>query len=167
MLKGHSTSERRRAALHAALGLLFLAFASSMASAQESASFRLDRLTLAAGAGSVSSANYATTITTAQEGPVGSVSRCNDGFLQSTGFWSVLGESPVPVWLTVDKNGVDPTQVDLGWSGSSSLFDVYSAQFADSLAEPYNLLTTTPDCALTDAPPSAPITFYLVLPTGI
>ncbi len=165
MLKSLPPS-RRRIALGAALGLLFLASAVPMASAQESASFRLERITFAAGAEPVSSANYATTITIAQEGPVGSVSRCNDGFLQSTGFWSVLGESPAPVWLTVDKNDVDPTQVDLVWSGSSSQFDVYSAQAADSLPEPYNLLLTTSDCAVTDAPPSAPITYYLVLPTG-
>jgi hypothetical protein len=167
MLEDCSTSRPRRAALRAALGLLFLAFAVPMASAQESASFRLDRISFAAVAGPVSSAHYATTITIAQEGPVGSLSRCNDGFLQNTGFWSILGESPVPVWLRVGKNGVDPAQVDLGWSGSSSQFSVYRAEFADSLAEPYNILTTIPDCALTDAPPSAPITFYLVLPTGI
>ena len=134
-------------------------------SAQESANFRLDRITFAAGVRPVSSANYATTITIAQEGPVGSVSRCNDGFLQSTGFWSVLGESPAPVWLNVDKNDVDPTQVDLGWSGSSSQFSVYRAEFADSLLEPFNVLLTTSDCTVTDAPPSVPITFYLVRPT--
>jgi hypothetical protein len=135
--------------------------------AQESASYRLDRVTFASGVGSVFSANYATTITIAQEGPAGSVSRCNDGFLQATGFWSILGESPAPVWLNLGKNGLDPTQVDLDWSGSSSQFSVYRAEFADSLSEPYNILITTPDCALTDAPPSAPITFYLVLPTGM
>ena len=73
----------------------------------------------------------------------------------------------MPVWLNVDKNDVDPTQVDLGWSGSSSQFSLYRAAFAASLVEPYNLLMTTSDCAVTDAPPSAPITFYLVRPTGI
>jgi hypothetical protein len=138
-----------------------------MTQAQESASFRLDRITFAAGAGPVSSANYITTITIAQEGPVGSISRCNDGFLQSTGFWSVLGESSAPVWLNVDKNEFDPTQVDLGWSGSSSQFSIYRAEFADSLLEPLNLLLTTSDCAVTDAPPPAPITFYLIRPTGM
>jgi hypothetical protein len=138
-----------------------------MAIAQESARYRLDRLTFAAGVGSVSSANYATTITIAQEGPVGSISRCNDGFLQNTGFWSVLGESPTPVWLTVDKNSLDLTQVDLDWSGSSSQFSIYRAELADSLSEPYNMLITTPDCTMTDAPPTVPITFYIVLPTGM
>jgi hypothetical protein len=167
MLVGCATSRRLRVALGAAIGLLFLASATPMASAQESASFRLDRITFTAAAEPVSSANYATTITIAQEGPVGSISRCNYGFLQSTGFWSILGESPAPVWLTVDKNGADPTQVDLGWSGSSSQFSLYRAESADSLAESYNLLTTTPDCALTDAPPSVPLTLYLVRPTGM
>lgn len=168
MSEGYPTPSRHRGAfLRAALALISLAAAVPVASGQESASFRLDRITFISGAEPVSSANYTTTITIAQEGPVGSVSRCNDGFLQSTGFWSVLGEAPVPVWLNVDKNGIDPTHVDLGWSGSSSQFQVYRAGFADSLLEPYNLLTTTPDCALTDAPPSAPITFYLVRPTGI
>jgi hypothetical protein len=149
------------------LGTLLLTLAIPMTSAQESASYRLDRITFTAGAGSVSSTNYATTITIAQEGPVGSISRCNDGFLQNTGFWSVLGESPAPVWLNVGKNGVDPSQVDLDWSGSSSQFSVFRAELAESLSEPYNLLITIPDCAMTDAPPAAAITFYLVLPTGI
>jgi hypothetical protein len=150
----------------AATVLLVAAFAASTLHGQESASFRHERLTLASSAGPVSSASYVTTITFAQEGPVGSVSRCNSGFLQSTGFWSVLGESPVPVWLIVDKNGMDPTNVDLAWVGSSSLFTVYRSDVAESLIDPMNVLLTTPDCAVTDAPPESVVTFYLVRPTG-
>ena len=119
MRQDHPTSRWLRAALRKTPGLLLLACVVPLTQAQESASFRLDRITFAAGSGPVSSVNYITTITIAQEGPVGSVSRCNDGFLQSTGFWSVLGESPAPVWLNVDKNDVNPTHVDLGWRGSS------------------------------------------------
>ena len=148
------------------VALLLSAFGFAAASAQQSASFRVDRVTLAAGAGPISSASYVTTITIAQEGPVGSVSRCNDGFLQSTGFWSVLGESPVPVWLLVDKDDSDPPEVELTWSGSSSLFTLYRSGVAESLIDPLNVLLTTPECAVTDAPPAAPITFYLVSPTG-
>jgi hypothetical protein len=145
---------------------LVAAFAVQPLLGQESTSFRHERLTLASSAGPLSSASYVTTITFAQEGPVGSVSRCNNGFFQSTGFWSVLGETPVPVWLIVDKNGVDPTQVDLAWSGSSSLFTLYRGVVAESLIDPLNILLTTPDCSVTDAPPASAITFYLVRPTG-
>ena len=166
-MRADRTSLRRLgAAFVAATVFLVAVFATSPLLGQESTSFRHERLTLASSAGPVSSASYLTTITFAQEGPVGSVSRCNSGFLQSTGFWSVLGESPVPVWLIVDKNGMDPTQVDLAWSGSSSLFTLYRGGVADSLTDPLNVLLTTPDCAVTDAPPASTITFYLVRPTG-
>ena len=166
-MRSDRTSLRRLGvAFVAATVILVAAVAASPLLGQESASFRHERLTLASSAGPVSSASYVTTITFAQEGPVGSVSRCNNGFLQSTGFWSVLGETPVPVWLIVDKNGVDPTQVDIAWSGSSSLFTLYRGVVAESLIDPLNILLTTPDCSVTDAPPETAITFYLVRPTG-
>lgn len=166
-MRADGTSFQRRGVVCvAATVYLVAAFAVLPLLGQESTSFRHERLTLASSAGPLSSASYVTTITFAQEGPVGSVSRCNNGFLQSTGFWSVLGETPVPVWLIVDKNGVDPTQVDLAWSGSSSLFTLYRGVVADSLIDPLNILLTTPDCAVTDAPPASAITFYLVRPTG-
>lgn len=166
-MRADRTSLRRLGlAFVAATVFLVAAFAASPLPGQESASFRHERLTLASSAGPVSSAGYVSTITFAQEGPVGSVSRCNNGFLQSTGFWSVLGESPVPVYLIVDKNGMDLTEVDLVWSGSSSLFTLYRGGVAESLIDPLNVLLTTPDCAVTDAPPASAITFYLVRPTG-
>ena len=145
----------------------FLAiFMATSTSAQESANFKLERMTLAATSGPATSANYATTITFAQEGPAGSLSRCNDGFLQSTGFWSVLGESPVPVRLTLGRNAADRTHPDLVWSGSSSEFTVYRATVPMSIIDPFNELVVTSLCATTDAPPPAATTFYLVSPTG-
>jgi hypothetical protein len=134
--------------------------------AQESSNFKLERLTLAATSGPATSANYATTITFAQEGPSGSLSRCNDGFLQSTGFWSVLGESPVPARLMLGRNIVDRTHPDLMWSGSSSEFTLYRATVPMSLIDPLNEFLVTSSCATTDVPPPAATTFYLVSPTG-
>jgi hypothetical protein len=156
-----------RTGVLAALGLLLQVFAVPSTWAQQSPSFSNERITFSAGAQPLSSANYSTTITFAQEGPVGSASRCNNGLLQSTGFWSVLGETPVPVRLSLHKNGVDPVQVDLDWSGSSSQFTVYRAVFPAALVDPFNVLLTTSLCTLTDAPPPTSITFYLVRPTGI
>ena len=126
----------------------------------------MERITIAASAGPVSSANFSTAVTFAQEVPVGSISRCNDGFLQSTGFWSVLGETPVPVFLFADKNDVEQTSVDLLWSGSSSEFTVYRSTFPDAVVDPLNEIVNTTLCATTDAPPPASIVFYLVQPTG-
>ena len=147
------------------VSLLTILVAAS-ASAQESTNFKLERLTLAATAGPATSANYATTITFAQEGPSGSLSRCNDGFLQSTGFWSVLGESAVPVRLMLGRNAADRTHPDLMWSGSSSEFTLYRATVPVSVIDPLNEFLVTSSCATTDTPPPAATTFYLVSPTG-
>jgi hypothetical protein len=145
---------------------LLLILAAASTSAQESANFKLERLTLAATPGAASSANYATTITLGQEGPSGSVSRCSGGFLLTTGFWSVLGETPVPVWLTLGRNAVDRTLPDLMWSGSSSEFTLYRATVPMSVIDPFNEFLVTSLCATTDTPPPASVTFYLVSPTG-
>ena len=134
--------------------------------AQESTSYRMDRITLASTANSVSSASYAMTVTFAQEGPVGSSSRCNDSFLQSTGYWSILGETPVPVFLLIDKNDVDAELPDLIWTGSASEFTVYRSEMRDDVVDPMHDVITTPLCAATDASPPSPIAYYLVVPTG-
>jgi len=134
--------------------------------AQSSATYRMDRVTVASAAESSSSLNYSIAVTFAQEGPVGSLSRCNDGFLQSTGFWSVLGEVPVPVLLHVSRDTVDPKQPSLVWSGSSSEFTIYRATMAQGLVDPFNETLVTSDCQAVDAPPPAAVTFYVVQPTG-
>ena len=146
--------------------LVFLAFVPAKVAAQESANYRMDRITIAATANSVSSAGYAMTVTFGQEGPVGSISRCNESFLQSTGYWSILGETPVPVFLLLDRNDADPALPDLMWTGSASQFTVYRSVLPNDVVQPMNEVLSTPLCGITDDPPPASIVYYLVLPTG-
>ena len=147
-------------------GLIALAFVTAKIVAQESANYRLERITIAATADPVSSASYAMTVTFAQEGPVDSISRCNDSYLQSTGYWSVLGETPVPVFLRLDRNDANPALPDLMWTGSASEFTVYRSASPIEVVDPVNEVASTTLCAVTDVPPPAFIVYYLVLPTG-
>jgi len=133
---------------------------------QSSASFRMDRVTVASAAEPSSSANFALTLTFAQESPVGSISRCNDSFLQSTGFWSVLGETPVPVMLHVNRDASDASLPLLTWSGSSSEFTLYRAVLAQGVVDPINEALVTNACTAVDTPPPATVTYYVVEPTG-
>lgn len=134
--------------------------------AQESASFVMDRVTVSATASHAASAGFDMALTFGQEVPVGSASLCNVGFLQTLGFWSVLGTQDAPIRLLVD-HATDPAEVELQWTGSSDSFTVYRSDLPDTVVEPPNVALITPACAATDAPPVAvDIVYYLVLPTG-
>lgn len=140
--------------------------AATHADAQSSTNFRMDRVTVTSGAETVSSLNYSIAITYAQEGPVGSISRCNDSFLQSTGFWSILGETPVPVQLHIGRDGTDRTLPALTWSGSSSEFTLYRATMPQGVVDPPNETLVTSSCAAVDTPPLASVVYYVVEATG-
>mgnify|MGYP001825950872 CR=1 FL=1 len=133
--------------------------------AQRSANYAMERVTVSASASHLESASFGLDVTLAQEGPVGSLSYCNVGYLQSTGFWSVLGEHPAPIVLEVNRNELVPEGVDLAWTGSAALFDVYRAELPSSVADLPNLMTTTKDCVMGDIPPLEPdVLYYLVVP---
>jgi hypothetical protein len=135
--------------------------------AQQSASYVMDRVTATASAHRLSSASFDLSVTVAQEGPVGSVSFCNGGFLQSTGFWSVLGEHPAPVKLRVAWSTSYGAEIELTWSGSAPSFDVYRSDAPESIVNGANLTATTTGCETTDTPPAEPsILYYLVVPGG-
>jgi hypothetical protein len=127
----------------------------------------MDRITIAGGAAMSASASYDSSITFSQEGPAGSVSFCNNGFGQGTGFWSVRGMSPVPVRLQVAHDPLDADTLDLRWSGASPTFELYRAVLPSNVLDPAHLTATTTDCATLDTPPTEPdFIYYLIKPVG-
>src|SRR5262249_501900 len=113
-----------------------------------------------------SSPHFDMRVTYGQTVPVGAVSQCNDGYLQTAGFWSVLGDQPVPLMLFVDYDTANPEGVILTWTGSSSQFDIYRSSAASSILDPGNLTTTAYACTTADLPPAARCNFYQVVPAG-
>ena len=124
------------------------------------------RVTVTSAAGRVSQGTLEMTPTIAQEGPVGSLSRCNDTFVQSAGFWSVLGGTPVPVFLTLAKDGFDPSAVDLQWTGSAPQFTLYRAPQSEAVTVAGTIVLNTSTCATSDTPPPSDVMFYVVVPTA-
>jgi hypothetical protein len=136
-----------------------------VAGAQESASFVNERLEISATTTAASSASFETTLTLAQLSPVGSVSRCNDGFVGTLGFWSLLGHTDVPVRLRVGVGVPDPLTVNLDWSGADPLFRVYRGFAPVDLADPLHLHLETPLCSASDGmADESDLIFYLVTP---
>ncbi len=134
--------------------------------AQESTGYVMDRVTITSTADVALSASFQVAVTFGQQGPVGSVSICNAGAFQSTGFWSIIGDPPVPIFLDVLKDMVDPSSVDLSWTGAAPLFEIFRGEMADSVPAPANSVLTTSLCVGSDSPPAGAIFYYLVLPAG-
>jgi len=134
--------------------------------AQESASFVMSRVTLSATGAVSSSAHFDTRVTFGQEVPVGAASICNDGYHQSAGFWSLLGDQPVPTLLVATADAMTPGGVILSWTGSATEFDVYRADAPDSVVDPMNLSQTVFVCTTSDSPSFEPIIYYMVAPGG-
>jgi hypothetical protein len=124
--------------------------------AQESPSFVMERLTLTAGSQTMASASFEATVTLGQEGPAGAASVCNTSWTDSLGFWSLLGDMPVPVVLTVAPNPGDPQAVVLSWSGNTPMFQIYRGFTPASLVSPENLSGTVNVCSADD-PNAGPI----------
>lgn len=157
----------RRWPVLTAFVLYHLATISNHALAQESASFVMNRVSISATASHATSARFDLALTFGQEVLAGSASLCNVGFLQTLGFWSVLGSQDAPIQLQVSHGATDPAEVELQWTGSSDSFTVYRSDLPESVVGPPNVALITPVCAATDAPPvEVEIVYYLVLPTG-
>ena len=148
------------------IAVLLAAAVATPGFAQESASYVMDRVTMSAAAQRASSTNFDISVTFGQEGPVGSASLCNQGYVQNFGFWSVQGYSPVPLVLRATRNTADSSDVDLIWTGSASSFEVYRSTAPSGIIDPPNLAAVTPACSATDSPPTATIVYYLVVPAG-
>jgi len=134
--------------------------------AQESVNFVMGRVTLAATGAVVSSPTFDMRITFGQAVPVGAVSRCNDGYHQTAGFWSVLGDQPAPTLLMVATDGGTPGGVILNWSGSAAQFDLYRSTTASTILDPASYERSVFGCTTADLPPVTPRIYYQVVPTG-
>ena len=155
-----------RLPLAVVLGSAWLVLASvGPASAQESASFVMGRVTFAATGAVAASPNFDMRVTLGQAVPVGAVSRCNDGYHQSAGFWSILGDQPVPTLLLLAKDPANPGGVILSWTGSASQFDLYRSISAGSVLDPGNFFGSVFDCTTADLPPVSPRVYYRVVPS--
>ena len=132
----------------------------SVATAQESPSFKMKRLTVTALAERLTSPNHINIIAASEV--IGAAGACPAGVATHLGFWSVLGPAEVPVLLTVDK--IPPNQnIELSWSGQAASFEVFRSMSPVAVEAPENLLVTSSSCSATDT--TAPgVAFYLVRP---
>ena len=129
----------------------------------EPVTYVMTRMTTAAGAATMASTGYQTTLLVAQASPQGACSACNSGSIDSFGFWSALGDLPVPIILRVQRNGTDPDAIDLTWTGSDSDFQVCrDVTPQDVCAHPYAF---TSDCHYTDpGATAADAVYYSIIP---
>jgi hypothetical protein len=112
---------------------------------------KLKRLTVAGVADRMTSASYVMNVTSA---PVAGTSGvCPAGTTASLGFWSFKGLTTVPLLLTVNKTfntGSGVFDIELMWTGRSTLFEVYRNTSPIALVDPGNLYRTTSLCNDTD-----------------
>jgi hypothetical protein len=111
----------------------------------------LKRLTVAGVADRMSSVSYIMNVTSA---PVAGTSGvCPAGKTGSLGFWSFRAPTKVPVLLTMNKTfngGSGQYDVELTWTGLSTLFEIYRNTSPVALIEPGKLWQTTNLCNETD-----------------
>jgi hypothetical protein len=131
--------------------------------AQQSASFSIDRITMAAGGQSINSASFHSTVIAGQVSPSGAASFCNSGYMSSLGFFSILGDTVVPIRLNLAKNEIDPSTVELSWTGNADDFQIYSSSLPQDVLDPLNLDQETFLCDGSDSPGSESLVFYKVI----
>lgn len=135
-----------------------------VAAAQETGIYVMDRMSLATASGRMTSPSYESTTVVGQIGLAGTASSCEDN-VSSFGFWSALGDLPVPIRLNIQRNAVDPGSVDLTWTGASIQFQTYRAFSPQDVLNPMNLYSEPFACAMTDGRAiDSDIIFYKVVP---
>ena len=134
--------------------------------AQESEHFSLEGVTVIAGAESAAaSARFDLAVSVAALEPTGAASFCDQGFGVVLGGAPFTPDLPVPNHLLVDRNGTDASHVDLTWSGTAGLYDVFRSTSPTNLVSPGNYVTTSPGCLVVDTDPfTGPIVYYSVVP---
>ncbi len=132
---------------------------------QESSNYTIHNLTVVSAAGGANSGRFEAVMTFAAATPAGSASFCNTGFGASLGFWSTVGDPPVPNSLFVRMNEEDRTQTVLSWSGSAERFDLYRGKSPATVTDSQNLFATTTNCFAFDSDPmDGPIVYYNLIP---
>ena len=137
------------------------------ARAQESADFKMQRVSVTAASqtAAAASSDYRTTVVLGDSSLVGAASSCNAGFRTSMGFWSVLGDLHVPIRLLLDQSPTERGSVALSWSGADPGYEVYRATSPVGIVDPANLDAVTSSCASEDnRTDSARLIFYQVVP---
>lgn len=137
--------------------------AGALATEATSPSFVLDQATAPAGAGRSESAGYALDGTLGQPATTGSSASFN--YIVQSGFWGHLGSGIVPVLLRIDRNALDPTHVDLAWSGIDAPFEIYQSAACDDIFGGF-LASTGTNSFDNIIPPVAELVCYRVLPTA-
>ena len=131
--------------------VIVMALLGLLAVSPRSRGAELKRVTMTGVAGRMSSASYRMHVTSA---PVAGTSGvCPAGTTGSLGFWSFKAPTRVPLILTMDKTfniGTGVFDVELTWTGRSTLFEIYRNLSPILLAEPGNLFQTTNLCNDTD-----------------
>jgi len=150
-----------------AAGFLLMAagfsFCLSPARAQSSsASYVLQQSTINTAGEVATSGNYRLSPSLGQEATIGTSASAH--FVLQSGFWSFVGSGLVPVYLSVEQNGLNPDDVDLDWSGRNGPYDLYRSNDCSDVFDGY--LDTTPDNDYTDlTTPVADVLCYRVLAT--
>ncbi len=125
---------------------------------------QLQRSIVAGVADRLTSTSYRMHVTSA---PVtGTSGACPAGAITSLGFWSLEGHTSMRQILMVDKtrNGGGSFDIDLSWTGQSTLFEIYRNTSPGALTDPGNLYKTTPLCNDTDQNADAlQLLFYRVI----
>ena len=112
------------------------------------AEYEMKRVSVAGVAGRLTSASYEMSVTAVPIG--GAAGVCPSGSVNSLGFWSIKGPAKVPVRLMMSRNEIDANDVDLFWTGQSTVFEVYRSTSPIDLVSPNNLYRTTGQCDNTD-----------------
>ena len=133
--------------------------------AQESSTFVMDRVSVSVGAARATSTSFDASITISQESPVGGASFCNTGFVNSIGFWSILGDLPTPILLQMALNETNATDLDLSWTGSADTFEIYRDFSPVAVVAPGNLYLEATDCSTIESDALASdVIFYRIVP---
>jgi hypothetical protein len=133
--------------------------------AQSSAHYSVKRSAVVSGAAALSSSNFRNNATGPQYAVSGGSSFCNTGRRNEMGFWSVSGQTLVPIVLTTKKNPSDPLDVDLSWSGTAATYQFFRAYTPTDVLNPGNLEFETNQCSTTDLFAfQSPRVFYSVIP---
>jgi hypothetical protein len=143
---------------------VFLFLAVMPAQAQSSSASYVLKQSTTNSAGDVStSAGYRLSPSLGQEATVGT--SASPHYVLQSGFWSFVGSSLVPVYLTAERNVINPDDVDLTWSGVSDPYDLYRS---DNCTDAFSFyMDTTSGNSYTDVTaPAVNLLCYSVLATA-
>lgn len=138
---------------------------STLSNDPTSASYRIAQLSVGTLGNRTTSVGYLNSATAVVVGGVAGV--CPGGVVSSYGFWSFFGPFDVPVRLEVERGSLDPSSVELSWSGQADGFVVYRSSLPNGLESPANEMTTTASCEEVDPnAQSSDLYYYRVLPVS-